>query len=430
MSPGAALRPTNLHVAHFWGGGTEGFVEDFATVDSFSDNLVLQSLGTYECYGLRLRLVHPRSGKVLDSWVLRHPISEVRSAHDEYAAILETVCIEHAIDHLYVSSLVGHSLDVFRLGIPSTKIYHDYFPYCPAFFITRDGICTACSEADLGLCRDWPTSHRPKGSPGYYQELRDQYFAAVDDGDVRHVCASRGLPENLRRLDSRFEALDFDLIEHGIAHRKSDAFGGAEDGRRLRVGLLGLLGWNKGRAEVRRDFDVLRAIADLHIIGAKGDGAEYEGRWGSQFVHHYSRDELPGILECHRLDLVLFLPLVPETFSYTLSEAWCFCVPPAARNLGAYAERMSDGEDGFLIDREDGTAVDFLLRMDRRREELRQVARRLRKKPVRTVGEAVLDYYRLRADYPQRIDASLERGLETLRPLGGRAASDETRKES
>ncbi len=406
-----ASGPTNLHLAHYWGGGTEGFVEDFAEADSFSKNLVLQSLGTYECYGISLRLLHPKSGTVLDSWVLQHPISEVRDRHEEYAAIVQEICADYAIEHLYVSSLVGHSLEVFRLGVASTKIYHDYFPYCPAFFITRDGICRQCTAGDLRSCKDWDTSHRPKGSPCYYLELRDRYFAAVAAADVRHVCASRGVPENLRRLDRRFEAIEFDVIEHGIAHRRQDVFGGAEEGRRLRVGLVGLLGWNKGRAEVRRDFDVLRSIADLHIIGAKGDGAEYDGRWGARFVHHYSRDELAGVLGRHRLDLALFLPLVPETFSYTLSEAWCFCIPPAARNLGAFAERIDDGVDGFLIDLEREAVVDYLLRMDRQRDELRQVARRLRSKPVRTVDEAVTDYYRLRTDYPALIEASLERRL-------------------
>ncbi len=407
----STFRPTNLHLSHLWGGGTEAWVEDFVKADAFSENLVLQSLGTYECYGIRLRLVHPARDEVLGSWALRHPISEVRPIHPEYAEILERICGEHRIDHIYVSSLIGHALDVFRLGIPCTKVYHDYFPYCPAFFITRDGVCTSCTEEDLLKCRTWDTSHRPKGSPGYYLELRDAYFAAVSAADVRHVSPSRDLPRNLRTLDPRFEAVAFDVIEHGIAQQKQDRFGGAEDGRRLRVGLLGLLGWNKGREVLRRQFETLRAIADVHIIGAREAGVEYDGRWGSRLVHHYAREELSEVLEQHRLDLVIFLHLVPETFSYTLSEAWCFCLPPAARRLGAHAERIEHGADGFLFDLEEDALVDFLLWADRERGELQRVAGQLRDKPVRTVEEAVCDYYRLRGDFTERLEESLVQAI-------------------
>lgn len=403
----SSLRPTNLHLAHLWGGGTEAWVEDFAIADRFSENLIFQSLGTYECYGISCRLIHPKSDTVLNSWVLQHPISEVRSIHDEYAAILKTVCEEHRIQHIYVSSLIGHSFDVFRLGIPCTKIYHDYFPYCPAFFITRDGVCTSCSEKDLRLCRGWHTSHRPKASSRYFLDLRDAFFAAISEADIRHVSPSRGLPENLRVLDSRFEAIDFHIVEHGIPHRRQDCFGGAEDGRRLRVGLLGLLGWNKGRELVRRQFDLWRTIVDLHIIGARDDGSEYAERWGSQFVHHYTKDELPGILEQHALDLVIFLSLVPETFSYTLSEAWCFCIPPAARRIGAFAERIEQRTDGFLLGLEEEAVTDFLLWADRERGELRKVARSLCSRSVRTVENAVDDYYRLRSDDTARLDRPL-----------------------
>ncbi len=404
----SSVRPTNLHLSHLWGGGTEAWIDDFAAADGFSENLVLQALGTEECYGIRLRLLHVASNVEVGCWTLRQPIGEVRATHPEYAAIVTEICAQHDIRHIYVSSLVGHSLDVFRLGIPCTKIYHDYFPYCPAFFVTKGGVCTTCTPDDLEACKTWDTSHRPKASPSYYAALRESYFEVVTSAGVRHVSPSRSLPQNLRTLDSRWNAIDFDIIGHGITHRKQDLFGGAEDGRRLRVGLLGLLGWNKGRELVRGTFDTIRTIVDLHIIGAEEAGVEYEGRWGARFVHHYQKDELRDIVAQHRLDLMIFLSLVPESFSFTLSEAWCFGIPPAARRIGAHAERISEGSDGFLFGLEDGAVVDFLLWADRERDELRRVARRIQEKSVRTVEEAVLDYYRLRTDYAAHLDELLE----------------------
>ncbi|MCP4664422.1 MAG: glycosyltransferase family 4 protein [bacterium] len=398
--PWSSSKPTNLHLAHSWGGGLGRWVDDFAYADRSSENLVFESFGTIECYGIGLRLTHPASGTILDSWVLRHPISEVRGSHPEYTALLAAVCSRYGIEHVYVSSLIGHTLDVFRLGVPVTQIHHDYFSYCPTLYTVRDGVCTSCTLDDLKLCKNVDAPYRPKNSPHYYLKHRDAYFDAVVAAAVRHVCPSRGLAANLRRLDSRFESIDFTVIEHGVTYRKRDCFGGAEQDRRLRVGLLGHLAWYKGLELMRRLFETVRVIADFHFIGSNQGGAEFAGRWGSRLVPRYSQDELPAILERDRLDLTLFLPLVPESFSYTLSEAWCFCIPPAARPVGALAERIDDGNDGFFLGPEDDDVIDFLLEVDRDRDRLRHLAARLRSKPVRTLEDAVRDYYTLRRDDP------------------------------
>jgi hypothetical protein len=51
--------------------------------------------------------------------------------------------------------------------------------------------------------------------------------------------------------------------------------------------------------------------------------------------------------------------------------------------------------------------VAFLLRADAQRDRLREVSRRLRALPVRSVGEMVDDYYRLRGDYPGLVERRL-----------------------
>ena len=410
----SSIKPVNLHLAHSWGGGLGKWVESFARADTFSENLVFESHGTVECYGLGYRLRHPKSGTILSSWVLRHPISEIRESHEEYAATLESICSEFGVEHLLISSLLGHALDALRLGIPATQIYHDYSSFCPALYIYRDGVCSTCSVEDLRRCKEAPHQHTPKNSPRYYPELRDAFFDAMEQADVRHVAPSRSVPRNLAVLDSRFEAFEFNIIEHGITFAKQDFFGGAEDDRRLRVGLLGHLIWNKGLDTMRRLFDTLRVIADIHFIGAHDAGSEFTGRWGSTYDHQYTHDELPDILDRYRLDLTLFLPIVPETFSFTLSEAWCFCLPPAAQRIGALVDRIEDGVDGFLLEANDEAVVDLLLRVDRDRDELRRMAARLRDKPVRTTADAVHDYYRLRSGYTARVDRSLELALQAL----------------
>ena len=331
----SSVKPTNLHLAHSWGGGLGRWIESFVAADRYAENLVFESRGTLECYGLSYCLRHPKSGRTLNSWVLSQPISEVRASHDEYAAILAEICADFAVDHVYISSFIGHAYDALRLGVPATMIYHDYSTYCPALYIFRDSVCKTCTLDDLRLCKE-VSHHRPKNSPHYYPKLREAFFAAVEAADIRHVAPSHSVPRHLAELDAHFAAYDFTIIEHGITFSRRDCFGGAEEGRRLRVGILGYLNWNKGLEIVRRTFDTLRLIADVHFIGAHDAGSEFVGRWGSAYVHEYEHGDLPKILQQRQLDLALFLPIVPESFCYTLSEAWSCCLPP-----GSAADRRS-----------------------------------------------------------------------------------------
>jgi glycosyltransferase involved in cell wall biosynthesis len=403
-SPG---QPLNLHLTHAWGGGIEVWSAGFAAADPFSRNLVLRSFGTSECYGLGLRLGDLTTGAELGSWVLADPVAEVRSEHAEYRVLLEALCAEHRVGHLYVSSLVGHTLEIFRLGLPCTRIYHDYFPFCPAIFITRDHVCDRCGPEELELCRGLSSGLRPKASPAYHVQLREDLFAAESAASIIHVAPSHGVPRNLRRLDGRYAGVRFEIVEHGIAHRPVDCFGGAPEGRRLRVGLLGKLQWHKGSEILRRNFDLWRSIVDLFLIGAGEEGAEYVSRWGARVIDSYGQEQLPALLERLRLDLLLLLPVVPETFCYTLSEAWCFGIPPTSRRLGALSERITHGVDGFLLGLEEDAVTDFLWRIDRDREPLREVARHLRNRRVRSVEEEVMDYYRLRGDVLEVVDRRL-----------------------
>ena len=309
-------QPVNLHLSHSWGGGLARWISDFAGADAVSKNLILESFGGMECYGVGLQLHEAGSGNLLERWVFQDPISEVRSTHREYQSVLEQVRTRFGIDHIYISSLVGHSLDVFESACEITVIHHDYFPYCPALFLTRGDVCTSCGTDELAACKK-AEGHRPKSSTDYYLDLRETLFSVNNRPGVTHVCPSRSVVENLRRIDSRYAEIPFHIIEHGLNYERRDLFGGAEEGRRLRVGILGVLSWNKGAAILKQEFDRLRTIVDFVLIGTHEAGQPFHNRWGAQVQDQYNRDELPAHLDRCQLDMTLFLSLVPETFSFT-----------------------------------------------------------------------------------------------------------------
>lgn len=392
-STDAALPSVHLHVSHAFGGGIDRWVRDFALADPHNTHLYLQSTGMPESYGLGLRLVELPAERELGRWELAQPITEVRDRHPEYLGIVQRLCDAHGVDQIIVSSLAGHALELFRLGVPVTQVHHDFFPHCPAWFVYRRGICRTCTHEDLATCHSSNPHHKPWGSADYHMALRDAYFEAVHAAGALHVSPSAGLPQKLRQLDHRWDAIDFAVIEHGLGYHKRNLFGGAEEGRRLRVGVLGQLSWHKGRHQLIQLFERTRGFLDFYFLGA--DDHTLGERFGMTYVERYTRQELPDLLERFRLDLMLFLPIVPESFSYTLSESWCFCIPPMIRPVGAFGERVAEGHDGFFVSPHDDSVVDLLLEVDQKRDLLRAMAGRLSRKPVWSRESAAGDYYRL-----------------------------------
>jgi glycosyltransferase involved in cell wall biosynthesis len=73
----------------------------------------------------------------------------------------------------------------------------------------------------------------------------------------------------------------------------------------------------------------------------------------------YRRADVPALLDHYGIDLVVFPSAGPETFSFTLSEAWAAGRPALVPPIGALGERMSKQLGGWLM--EDWTSDDRIL---------------------------------------------------------------------
>ena len=124
-------------------------------------------------------------------------------------------------------------------------------------------------------------------------------------------------------------------------------------------------------------------------------------------VENYADGELTGLLQRIRPDLALILSVVPETFSYTLSEAVAHGIPVCARPVGAFEERIEPDRSGFLYGPGPDGPLRLLLELDTDRARLRSVHRTLRHTLQRGVHEMVEAYYAARQDYPALVAAGL-----------------------
>lgn len=348
--------PVLLHVVHSWGGGVERFTRDLIRADGERRHLVLAAAGSSAAhsYGqiLRLHAGEPDT-PVIREWRLPVPVHSLEDTAPGYAAILDEIIQDYAVDQVLVSSLIGHSLEALRTGRPTAMVLHDYFPVCPALNIHFGEVCTSCREPRLASCLERNRFNRlflDKDASGWLR-LRERFVATILDHDVQLAVPTACVEKNLVRIEPRLADAGFTRIPHGLAPwPERPGHPPASHEPRLRLVLPGRIKAGKGRDLLLAALPALREVADIWLVGCgKDETADFLGVSGVHLIFDYQRDRLPALMDMIRPHAALLLSTVPETFSYTLSEMWSLDLPVVAVGLGALAERITDGENGMLV---------------------------------------------------------------------------------
>ena len=342
--------PVQLHISHSWGGGTDRWITDYCRGDTHRRNLLLRSRSHRNAAGFRLELIEPAvSDLPLHTWDLDLPIRASSPSHPEYAAIIEAVLQDFEVSSLIVSSLIGHSMEALRSGLPTVVVLHDLFPFCPALFACYDGACAECPSKRLGDC----LHHNPLNVFWHntvaadWQTLRAAYAKAIGHESIRIVAPTRSIHDRWAALQPELASLPWICIGHGIplpaplpapTHRP-----------RPRLVVPGRLATHKGLDLIRASLAELSRDADILLLGSGDFGRPFLGMASVQVIEHYAHADLPRLLGDFAPDLALLVSILPESFSYTLSEMQAFGIPVAATAIGAFAERIEDGVNGLLF---------------------------------------------------------------------------------
>ena len=398
-------KPVLLHVLHGWGGGAERFVRDLAAADTDRAHLVLIARGHFarRRYGEVLELYDGAlSGPALRRLVLPLPIADTAFANNDYRAFLNTQLRDYGVGALMLSSLIGHSLDALRTGLPTLVIAHDVYPLWPVLHRDFGDISLAFDAhqrvADLrALGSDSEFAER---DPAHWAALRDAYVSAACDAKATLVAPSRSALANVLRLAPEWRALPQQVIAHGLAAwpgapANAPPARGASPKRessRLRLIVPGRVRRGKGAELLRAALPALREHAEIFLLGAGADGMDFFGERDVHVLLNYRREELPQLIATLQPDAALILPTVAETFSYTFSECASLGLPVIATRVGALAERITDGETGFLVDVQIDAIVSRVAQLRRQRGALAQARERLLSSPVRSLVQMAADY--------------------------------------
>jgi len=337
-----------LHVIHHHGGGTETHVRALIA-------------------GSRERWRHYLAIAVDDRWqVEEHRADSAvvtfeldRGPQESWRDFVGGVCATFGIALIHV-----HHMSACRAGIltaladlPVPYIYtlHDLYVACPTItFNGADGmycgaqvdtaVCTRCLAAqpafdgvDIGA---WRTQH--------HAFLRRAAFL---------IAPSQWTAQTLVRY---FPDCAATVIPHGSPDGLAARPPGARTAVMLpdddipTVAVLGAIGPDKGARRLERLAQLARARGAAVRFVLIGYMDFQHGPWQSDdsvFTVHgrYATADLPALLAHYRVALVLYPSAGPETFSYTLTEAWAAGRPVLVPPIGALAERVRDSGAGWIM---------------------------------------------------------------------------------
>jgi glycosyltransferase involved in cell wall biosynthesis len=158
------------------------------------------------------------------------------------------------------------------------------------------------------------------------------------------------------------------------------------------VVVLGRLSVEKGRLLLADVVPGTAGWADILLLGCGDQEDPLKRMPNVSVVPHFDAADLPALVAAWKPHIGMLLSAVPETFSYALSELWHCGVPVLACASGAFADRIDDGADGFLVPPQATLISSRLYELHLNRGVLVDMRRRLTARASRTLQDMLHDY--------------------------------------
>jgi GT2 family glycosyltransferase len=335
----SGILPITVHVTHSLGGGVSKSI-DLETREMDSILLTIEPLGHYSV-SLKFSYQGLKGNMSLEAL----PFENIFSSLFKYLGI-DAITIQHLLG--YSSELTNSLLDTETL---KTLRLHDYYYLCPRIHLVGtnnidcklpdNGSCNKCLSSDTDFDIE---TYRLSKAP----ILRSASLVTAPSLDTsnRYKSIYQGIEIEKESFDSLGTKI---LLSEKLNH--TDA---------IVVGILGELSPHKG-------FDLLLNLATIdteekfrfEVFGALASGLSMNR--SNVHVHGKYKNfrELTERITAIKPDVFLFPGRIPETYSYTLTEALRFGVPIAYFQTGAIAERLADHKDGIPLSL-DATSLDVL----------------------------------------------------------------------
>ena len=337
-----------LHIVHHHGGGTETHVRALiaGSKDLWRHYLAIAVDDHWQVEE------HRADGKVI-------AFEFIRGAQEPWREFLGGICgtFDIALIHLHnISACRGGIMTALSdFPVPYGYTVHDLNFACPTItFLAADGMYCG-GVTDAAVCT------RCLNAQTMFPDLNISTWRARHLDLLRHaafrIAPSLWAADMLQRY---FPDCAAKIIPHGMpdgvppqADGEPAAIALPDDGAPT-VAVLGAIGPDKGSRRLERLVSLARARGAWVRFVLIGYLDVQHGPWQSDdavFTVHgrYEPVDLPKLLDHYRVALILYPSAGPESFSYTLSEAWASGRPVLVPPIGALDERVRGSEAGWVM---------------------------------------------------------------------------------
>lgn len=340
--------PGILHVTHHHGGGTESHIRALIGATRAQCRHFLAVV-----QGDRWSIEEHRPEGSVATWAFERDLDEDWGAFFDGIRTLLGIALVHL--HNISGSREAIARGIAKAGIPFGYTIHDLSFACPTITLMDDTGRYCGARTDPAVCQSCLAAQ-----PAFaHHDIRAwrRLHADLAASAAFVVAPSKWAAETFR---SYFPRSDVAVIGHATPGRSSSrtsrpslAIVMPDDDVPV-VAMLGAIGPDKGARTIERLAELARerdAAVRFVVIGYLD--VEH-GPWQADdhrlVVHgRYECTHLAELLRHYRASLVLFPSTGPETFCFTLSEAWRAGLPALVPPVGALAERVAATGAGWIL---------------------------------------------------------------------------------
>lgn len=307
----------------------------------------------------------------------------------EYRKMIDCIIRAYAIDAVHVHHLSGHFFDIAditqKYGVNSIITLHDFYSLCPSvnMLYCNEKYCENMTEKNCAECLR--KSHRasndiiPEWQSEWHGFLKKFNKVIVPSEDTKI------------KLNKFFDDIEITVIEHGVDNSKAGIIPSING--KLKVAFIGVLCRHKGSDIIRSLIDVCKDI-EFHTFG-KSEFADLENNRANYTFHGpYKRENLSQLLSENKINVICFLQIWPETYSYTINEAVSAGIPVLSLDIGAGAERVKKYKLGWVLphDSTPEEIADKLIKINNDIDDYNQAVENVKKYRFKTVLEMAEEY--------------------------------------
>ena len=312
---------------------------------------------------------------------------------EKFAKLYHSILCNFDVDIVHVHHVRGMTLELFyeaeKMQLPIFVTMHDYYFISPNITL---------------LSKEYEHYRSPEEESKFINEINEQIGIAESIPYVKiwreeHAAVLRMVneiftpSESAKKIITRFYpqfSQKIVVVEHGIDCTKKIEKKEKSGKKEFHVAFLGGISIEKGYNTATQLIRKSEKDIQWYLFGKfQFTDLMVEKKKNFHNIGEYKREDLPDLMNKYEIDLVCILPIVSETFCYTLSEAVLCGIPVLVTDVGALGERVQRMQCGWIVPygSDSSTILEKIRNIKSNPEEYKKIERNIRQIQMRTTSE-------------------------------------------